>query len=337
MNKFTDAGLLSLAIFGGVRLDGTNDYYVGPMSGMSDGRTGTIAFDLTCRQNFTSNTYLLGNTGDTASIIFTNIGNLRVLMRTSAPANVVLLMSSSTYQSGDRVQCVASWSEANGGTMWVSKNGGAWAEEDTDATVTADIDYTVANYSIGATTSGTSPIAADIRFLYFNTAEEVLASVEGNRGKFFDSGGNPVFRGFDGSLPTGTAPAIDLGGKFDAFDLNAGTGGDLTMIGAPGSLGLYHALTGRAYREDGALYYHQVAANQVPSVCPILSGIAYSPDGAVMTTTETPGNDSYYVRGVRVRYDGALHIRYTGADATTWHHPEWGSVNADGSVNVSVS
>lgn len=60
-------------------------------------------------------------------------------------------------------------------------------------------------------------------------------SVEANRRKFTDADGKPISKGADGSLPTGTAPAIFLSknnGDAIPFTQNRGAGGALTVTGS---------------------------------------------------------------------------------------------------------
>lgn len=56
-------------------------------------------------------------------------------------------------------------------------------------------------------------------------------TIQGNRRKFITAGGKPVWLGQHGERPTGTAPAIFLGGDRILFPRNRGTGGALTLSG----------------------------------------------------------------------------------------------------------
>jgi len=57
-------------------------------------------------------------------------------------------------------------------------------------------------------------------------------SVDANLRKFIDVGGNPVYLGENGELPTGTSPDVFLSGDTDTWHTNKGTGGGLTENGA---------------------------------------------------------------------------------------------------------
>ncbi len=57
-------------------------------------------------------------------------------------------------------------------------------------------------------------------------------SIEANRRKFINANGKPVDLGIDGSIPTGTAPAIFFSGDSSSFGTNKGTGGNFTAVGS---------------------------------------------------------------------------------------------------------
>lgn len=49
----------------------------------------------------------------------------------------------------------------------------------------------------------------------------------------------------------------------------------------------------------------------VPSTAVVRGGIAYTPDGAMYTTTATPSATAQRFRGMVIRADGAMHIDKT--------------------------
>ena len=96
-----------------------------------------------------------------------------------------------------------------------------------------DIDYSVANYAIGAHVDGTQKSNCDINVMYFNPAEKMDFSVEANRRKFFDVNGNWVPSRLDGGQePTGNRPAIYMCATYRAFQGNHGSGGGFAVTGA---------------------------------------------------------------------------------------------------------
>jgi hypothetical protein len=75
-------------------------------------------------------------------------------------------------------------------------------------------------------------ISADVAEFFFAPDQWLDLSVAANVAKFRDSAtGKPVSLGADGSLPTGTAPAVYLKNPYSSFGTNSGTGGDFTVNG----------------------------------------------------------------------------------------------------------
>lgn len=68
--------------------------------------------------------------------------------------------------------------------------------------------------------------------VYFAPGQFLDFSVTANREKFID-GGSPVNLGADGSTPTGVAPLIYLPNRAATVNINAGTGGNFVINGAP--------------------------------------------------------------------------------------------------------
>ena len=83
---------------------------------------------------------------------------------------------------------------------------------------------TMAEWDISFAYSGS------IAELWFDPTSALDLTVSSNRRKFIDASGNPVFLGVDGSLPTGTAPAVYCSvvhsEAASTFATNKGTGGN---------------------------------------------------------------------------------------------------------------
>jgi hypothetical protein len=88
------------------------------------------------------------------------------------------------------------------------------------------------DFGIGAEPDGGAKLSADIADLYINFATSLDLSVVANRRKFISAAGKPVFLGADGSLPTGSAPAVFLSGPTATWHTNRGAGGGFTENGA---------------------------------------------------------------------------------------------------------
>jgi hypothetical protein len=88
------------------------------------------------------------------------------------------------------------------------------------------------DFGIGGEPDGGAKLSADVADLYINFAASLDLSVAANRRKFISATGKPVFLGADGSLPTGSAPAVFCSGPTADWHTNKGAGGGFTENGA---------------------------------------------------------------------------------------------------------
>lgn len=102
----------------------------------------------------------------------------------------------------------------------------------TDTQGAFNINYTQTDWAVGSVVGGTSKFNGAIADLYFAPGQYLDFSQIANRRKFIDANGQPMSLGVDGSLPTGTKPAIFLNGNKSTFATNAGSGGSFTLNGA---------------------------------------------------------------------------------------------------------
>jgi len=106
----------------------------------------------------------------------------------------------------------------------------------TDGDGAFNIDFTQANWAVGATTSAAELFNGDMAELYLALNQYLDVTQAANNQKFRSSGGKPVNLGADGSTPTGTAPTVylhlDDGEAAANFAANAGSGGGMTVNGA---------------------------------------------------------------------------------------------------------
>jgi hypothetical protein len=68
---------------------------------------------------------------------------------------------------------------------------------------------------------------------YFAPGQYLDFSITANRRKFISSAGKPVSLGPTGALPTGSQPILYLPNAASTVGTNKGTGGDMTIFGAP--------------------------------------------------------------------------------------------------------
>lgn len=93
------------------------------------------------------------------------------------------------------------------------------------------LDYTAADYAVGADVAGGDPFNGCFSELWFDDSYIDL-SVEANRRKFITAAGRPVNLGSIGQGPTGSQPILFLTGSGTPFVTNLGSGGGMTDNGA---------------------------------------------------------------------------------------------------------
>ena len=210
--------------------DGSTDYFLraGGLTGISDGNTGLVSYwtkpDAVVAVEFVVSNDALGFSVDNAG------DDVRILADNSVGTEILNVNS-----VGDPLTA-GQWNHVliaftTGGTIQIYVN-------DIDRTGTPntntadDIDYTKTNWSVGARYDGLFKFAGCLSEVYVNIAETLDLSVVANRRKFVTADIEAVDLGSDGSIPTGSAPAIYLPNAFSSFGTNAGTGGDLTDQGS---------------------------------------------------------------------------------------------------------
>lgn len=98
-----------------------------------------------------------------------------------------------------------------------------------------NIDYTVADWSIGAYADGSNKLDGCLSEVLFLPGQTLNFHIVGNRRKFFSTAGKPTWVGTNGSAPTGTAALVYQhladGEAAANFSTNRGTGGNFTITG----------------------------------------------------------------------------------------------------------
>lgn len=95
------------------------------------------------------------------------------------------------------------------------------------------IDFTKADWGVGALPSGASLLNGMLAELWFAPGVYIDLSLAANRLKFLDQWGRPARLGATGNLPTGSSPLVYLAGQVSAWTVNKGTGGNFTAHGSP--------------------------------------------------------------------------------------------------------
>lgn len=93
------------------------------------------------------------------------------------------------------------------------------------------IDFTYADWSVGANTDGSTKITGSLADVWFKPGTWLDLSSQTVRGKFRNTRGSPVYLGVTGNSPTGSAPILFLSGDATAWHTNKGTGEGFTLNG----------------------------------------------------------------------------------------------------------
>lgn len=205
------------------------------MTGVSDAYTGAISLWFRLDGSNGVRRQLLFNTGGTVDISITSTNQVVVFISAPATSSFIQITSSSTYTAGATWHhLLASW-DTNGAvglkSKWLYIDGVLEHGAVADVGSASQVGYTPANWYV-CSQSGTSFMDGCLSEVWFAPGQFVDFLQSGNRSKFRNLAGHPINLGTDGSLPTGTAPALYLSNAFSTFELNNGTGGDFAVTAA---------------------------------------------------------------------------------------------------------
>jgi hypothetical protein len=223
--------------------DGTNDYMTrgADLSGSADSKTGTLSLWLRLDGGDGAIGVLIGSATTLAGgtprfrISRTAANKVNVVGASSAAATVLSLISTSTYLAGATwLHILSSWDLAAGvGHLYI--NDVDESDTGSDILTDAELDYTVADWSIGGLPDGSAKCNGCLADVYFAPGRYLDFSNVYFRRKFISALGKPVHLGTSGALPSGTAPLIyqhlDDAEAVASFATNRGTGGDFTITG----------------------------------------------------------------------------------------------------------
>lgn len=240
---FYDVRAAGFELFGDTAVfDGSNDYLLrgADLTANADGRKGTFYCVFNLNGGDGAAQVLMENTGGFVSVSRNSANKLVVNVQNSAATSSLSYVSTSTIlAAGGRLQLLVSWDtdfSAGNKKLHVYVNGVAFAGTVTDAQAAFDIDYTRANWAVGATVAGASKLNASVDELFFSNDTYIDLTVPANLALFITSSGLRVFLGSTGDKPFGVAPILYLYPAASAagstFATNHGTGGDLSVTGA---------------------------------------------------------------------------------------------------------
>lgn len=199
--------------WGGKGFNGSTTYLnTNPLTGIADGKAGSIVAIVRFSNAATAAENLLNTTGTRFQFFRSATGQITVTGSNVATGATILSIRSSTVASAAGTYVImASWDLATPGSgrMWIND-----VSDYVETTYTNDtIDYTVATWSMGASAAGTGFFTGDIYLMWFDATQRLDFNTESVRRKFTDPNLVPRFLGRNGDAPTGSIPII-----FHAYD-----------------------------------------------------------------------------------------------------------------------
>ncbi len=214
---------------------GTNDYLT---------RSLNLAGITTITQGIISVWYRIdGGDGTTREILISDAGTCRLVhsssnyfyVSTSGGTGRVDYRSTAYTAGATWYHILTSWQSSPSRTQQLYVNdssdltaGTGYSDDGLPFTIAAP-----SGWAVGAGFGGSQKLNGALAELYFAPGQYLDFSVTGNRRKFITSLGKPENLGSDGSTPTGVAPALYLPNAAATINVNAGTGGDFVIHGAP--------------------------------------------------------------------------------------------------------
>lgn len=225
----------------GANFDGTNDYMKrgGGLTGAADSKL--CSFSVWLRKLDTAiggriivaqNTLNGGSADGQSRLVFSNTsGRVNLSFLNAAGSTILNFTASVDCAVGEWEHWCGCADMTDSALMKLFRN-----NIDVSGAITSyandTIDWTKADWAVGAYADGTSKMFTDIAYLWFAPGVYIDFTVEANRRKFVTDTNAPVALGANGELPTGSSPLVYLGNAFGSFQTNLGTGGDFTVTGA---------------------------------------------------------------------------------------------------------
>lgn len=198
--------------YGGLNFNGSTTYLdTNALTGIADGKVGTIVFVVRFNGAAAATERLIYLTGGRFIVSRTSTGNIQVVGLNTGLTQILSRTTTDTPCAAAGTYVIAlSWNLASAASYRIYVNNVASAVN--AGTYTDDtIDYTSTEWAVGATTAGAEFFGGDMYAVWFDpTAWQELDTVSVRR-KFSDANSVPQYLGRNGELPTGTAPILFLG------------------------------------------------------------------------------------------------------------------------------
>lgn len=212
----------------GINFDGTNDYLLrgAGLTGASDGKQGTVSVWL--KTAAAGATEIIGATGNALRVYMTGTERFEITAENSVGLNILQIQTTVRVDDDTWHHLIATWDLSTVGKrhMYLDDVFNLAEANFVDDT----IDYTVADWSIGARVGGAGKWNGCLADLWFS-ASFFDISVEANRRKFITAAGGPVDLGPDGTGSGLAQPLIFQAGGASIWKTNKGTGGGFTENG----------------------------------------------------------------------------------------------------------
>ena len=224
--------------------DGTNDVMTrgAGLTGAADSKIGTLVFWFRADGNDASVSKIISGLATVGSATARGVfvsrdatpNIIKIQARNAATALILDLTTTSSFAtSATWFCCMSSWDLVDTAKRHLYI--GDSSEINVNTYTNDTIDYTVADWSVGAFGDVTQPFSGCFAEFWFAPGQYIDFSAEANRRLFFSASGKPVSLGTDGSTPTGTAPLVffhlDNGEAVANFATNRGSGGNFTITG----------------------------------------------------------------------------------------------------------
>ena len=192
--------------YGGLNFNGTTTYLDGnALTGIADGKKGTLVVYLRFANAASAAERIFASSGGAIDFVRLSTGNISFAAENAAGTVILNIATSGTPCASAGTYCImVSYNLASPGSGRIYVND---VSNYVETTFTNDtIDYTVAEYSLGATVAGADFFAGDMVYFWFDDKDNLEFNTESIRRRFIDSNVVPVFMGSSGELPMTTMP-----------------------------------------------------------------------------------------------------------------------------------